>query len=370
MDNFIETYTSDMIYVAIIIAIVVSLFLLNSVFRKWLTKKIIEKFPGVSLRPIILINRILKLLWLLLGLIALSFVFIEIEMETILKGYFKLLLYLGVVAIITIIAVTLSNMWFKYKIIEKIETNEDPTNLKFSRYVVVFIIGFIGVIFFILAFPSLKGVAQTAIGGAGIIALIVGFAAQEALANVTGGIFIIAFKPFKIGDRIRISDNMVGSVHDITLRHTIIRNFENKMIVIPNSIINKEKLINYDLEEHKLCELIEIGISYDSDVELAKKIMRQECENHPYIFDNRSIFDKKDGLPMVKTALIELNDFSVTIRAWAWANNYSESFVLKCDVLESVKKRFENEGVEIPYPYRTIIMKKSPQDESPFNLDL
>ncbi len=364
MDTFIETYKPDIIYAAIVIAIVVTLFLLNGVFRKWLSKKVKEKLPGASLKPIILINRILKTLWIVLGGLALSFVFIDIEKEILFRGYIKLFAYLGMIAIVTIILVTLSNLWFKYKIIEKFETNEDPTNLKFSRYVVVFIIGFIGVILAILAFPSLKGVAQTAIGGAGILALIAGFAAQEALANVTGGIFIIAFKPFKIGDRVRISDTMVGSVHDVTLRHTVIRNFENKMIVIPNAVINKEKLINYDLEGHKLCELIEIGISYDSDVVLAKKIMQEECENHQFIFDNRSLFDIKNGFPIVKTALIELNDFSVTIRAWAWARNYSDAFALKCDVLESIKKRFENEGVEIPYPYRTIVMKESKQIEN------
>ena len=364
MNKFLETHQSDIIYAVVVIAIVVSLFLFNAIFRKWLTKKIKEKLPGASLTPIVLINRILKTLWIVLGLIALSFVFIDLEKEILLRDYFRLIVYLGVVAIVTIILVTLSNLWFKYKIIEKVKNHEDPTNLKFSRYVVVFIVGFIGIILAILAFPSLRGVAQTAIGGAGILALIAGFAAQEALANVTGGLFIIAFKPFKIGDRVRISDSMVGAVYDITLRHTVIRNFENKMIVIPNAIINKEKLINYDLEEHKLCELIEIGISYDSNVVLAKKIMQEECENHPHIYDNRTLFDRKKGLPKVKTALIELNDYSVTIRAWAWALNYTEAFALKCDILESVKKRFEDEGVEIPYPYRTIVMKASqPKEE-------
>tara|TARA_B100000378_G_scaffold277352_1_gene277488 strand:- start:399 stop:890 length:492 start_codon:yes stop_codon:yes gene_type:complete len=155
----------------------------------------------------------------------------------------------------------------------------------------------------------------------------------------------------------KVTDTMVGTVTDITLRHTVIRNFENKMIVIPNSIINKEKLINYDLGELKCCERIEIGISYDSDIDLAKKIMREECENHPLIYDNRSIHEKKCGLPIVKTAVLSLNDFSITVRAWAWGNNFSDCFELKIAVLESIKKRFDKEGIEIPFPYRTIIMK-------------
>lgn len=150
---------------------------------------------------------------------------------------------------------------------------------------------------------------------------------------------------------------MVGRVTDITLRHTIIRNFDNKMIVIPNAVINKEKIINYDLDEHKICERLEIGISYDSDIDLAKKIMREECENHPLILDNRSPLDKEEGKPIVRTALLSLDDFSISIRAWAWARNFTDSFSLKCDVLESIKKRFDQEGIEIPFPYRTIVMK-------------
>ena len=361
MNKFIETYKSDIIYVAIVIAIVVVLYLLTTVIHKWLNKKSKEKIPGAPAKPINLIKRILTMLWLVLGIIALSFVFIDADKEAVLKGYFKLFSYLGVVAVFTIIAVTVSNLWFKYKIKEKIENNDDPTNYKFSRYVVGFIIGFIGVLFALLAFPSLKGVTQTALGGAGVLALIAGFAAQEALANVIGGLFIIAFKPFKIGDRVNVPDNMVGTVTDITLRHTTIRNFENKMIVIPNAVINKEKLTNYDLGGHKICEHIEIGISYNSDIELAKKIMQEECENHQLIYDNRSLLDKKDGKPIVKTALTELNDSSMKLRAWAWVSNFSDAFSLKCDVLESIKKRFDKEGIEIPYPYVNIVTEKSEQ---------
>jgi small-conductance mechanosensitive channel len=150
---------------------------------------------------------------------------------------------------------------------------------------------------------------------------------------------------------------MVGTVTDITLRHTVIRNFENKMIVIPNAIINKEKLINYDLGELKICERIEFQISYESDLDLAKKIMQEECENHPLVIDNRSEIDILDGQPKVRTALISINESTLTVRAWTWARNYGDAFNLRCDILESVKKRFDNEGIDLAYPHRTIVFK-------------
>ena len=358
MLKFILTHKTNITYAAIVITIVLVLYFLTIISYRWLNKKI----PGAPVKTMRLIKNILLVLWMGLGIISLTYIFINVDREVVFKAYFKWYAYLGIVSLVTVIAMSVSNLWFRHKIREKIENNDDPTNYKFSRYIVAIFIGFIGILLATLAFPSLKGIAQTALGGAGIIALIFGFAAQEALANVTGGLFIIAFKPFKTGDRVKVSDTMVGTVTDITLRHTIIKNFENKMIVIPNGIINKEKLINYDLYGHKLCELIEIGISYDSDIDLAKRIMREECENHPFIHDNRSPFDKKKGRPIVRTALIELNDFSMTIRAWAWSLNYSNSFSLKCDVLESIKKRFDREGVEIPYPYRTIVMKKMKEE--------
>ncbi len=152
---------------------------------------------------------------------------------------------------------------------------------------------------------------------------------------------------------------MVGTVTDITLRHTVLRNFENKMIVIPNSILNKEKLINYDLGDRRCCEWIEIGISYDSDIDLAKHIMREECEQHPNLIDHRSELDLYNQVPKVLVRVTNLGESSVTIRAWAWAMSFSEAFVMKCELYESIKKRFDKEGIEIPFPHRTLVFKEN-----------
>ncbi|WP_034041703.1 mechanosensitive ion channel family protein [Wocania ichthyoenteri] len=358
MVEFLETHKQDVIFGFIIIVAILVLRFLTNKLHHWLVKEKQRKFPEETLRPLHLLKLILNTLWIVLGIIALTYLIVDESKQDTLANDFKTALYIGVVLALTIIAATTANMWFKYDIQKKIENEHDPTSFKFLRYVVLVGIYFIGIMLCLLAFPSLKGVAQTALGGAGVMALIAGLAAQEALANIIGGLFIIAFKPFKIGERIKVTDAMVGTVTDITLRHTVIRNYENKMIVIPNAIINKEKLINYDMGELKTCERIEIGISYDSDIDLAKKIMQEECENHPLILDNRTELEVQEGKPIVKTAVIQLNDSSMTIRAWTWGRDFSDSFQLKIDVLESIKKRFDKEGIEIPFPHRTIVMKK------------
>lgn len=298
-------------------------------------------------------------MWIILGLIALSFIFVEEAEYGAMSDHFQLVLYLGIVAIGTIVAGTIANSWFKKSTLKNIQNNQDTTNLKFLRYVVVIAIYFTGVLFCLLAIPALHAVAQTALGGAGIIALVVGVSSQEALSNLIGGFFIISFKPFKVGDIIKLNDTMIGRVADITLRHTVIRTFNNRMIVIPNSIINKEKLVNYDLGDPKCCEYVEMGISYDSDVDLAKKIMQEECQSHPLVYDNRSEDDKQEGKPIIRVAVVEFEDSAVVIRAWVWASNYGDAIAVKRDAYESIKKRFDAEGVEIPFPYRTIVVKNT-----------
>ena len=161
MNEFFVTYKSQIINAAIVIGAVVFLYLFTGMLYRWLLSKEKGVLPETPLRPINIIKRILNVLWLVLGIISLGFVFKDSESETLIQS-FKLASYLGIVSIITIVAASVSNLWFKYKIQDKIELHFDPTSFKFLRYVVVFTICFVGVFFGLLAFPSLKGVAQTA----------------------------------------------------------------------------------------------------------------------------------------------------------------------------------------------------------------
>jgi small-conductance mechanosensitive channel len=105
-----------------------------------------------------------------------------------------------------------------------------------------------------------------------------------------------------------------------------------------------------------------MGISYDSDVKLAKKIMREVCEKHPLIYDNRSLAEKMYEKPIVKTALTRIDESTLNIRAWAWSKTFIDSFQLRCDVNESIKERFDAEGIDLAYPYLNIILKTEKGD--------
>ena len=237
------------------------------------------------------------------------------------------------------------------------ELNNDPTTYQFLRHVstaMVYIIGF-GIA--IYSIPSLRTLANTLLAGASILAVAVGFASQQALSNIVGGVFIIIFRPFRVNDRLKIRE-LQGIVEDITLRHTVIRDVENKRIIIPNSVISDEIITNSDFVDDKICKLIDIGISYDSDIDKAKEIMRDEVMKHLLHVDPRNPEQIEKGDPEVPVRVLLLGESSVNLRAWAWAKNSPDGFVLMCDLYESIKKRFDREGIEIPFPHRTLVYKE------------
>jgi small-conductance mechanosensitive channel len=364
MLTFFKDYQYEIIYILIVIAAVFTLRILTTFIQKKAVQKGKEKYKFETDGTSYTVRKILNILWLILGGIAIALIFVSGEVHIVLIENSRYIVYITVVALATIIFASTTNRWFKWKAEKKIKLREDPTSLKFLRYIAIGAIYTVGGLLILLVLPGFKGVAQTVLGGAGVIAVIAGLASQEALGNIVSGLFIVSFKPFKIGDTIKIEGGMEGVVKDITLRHTVIQNYENRMIVVPNSVINKEKLINYDSIDQRVCERLEVGISYDSDIDLAKSIMREECENHPFLIDRRTAKEVKAGDPKVKVAVIQLASSSVVLRAWAWTANSENSFALRFDLLESIKKRFDKEGIEIPFPYQTVNFKNPiPKEE-------
>jgi len=234
------------------------------------------------------------------------------------------------------------------------DLDNDPTNYKFLQHLIVALIYLAGFSFAFWNIPMLQHIATSALAGAGILAIAIGFASQQALGNIISGVFIVMFKPYRINDRISLRTDLRGLVEDINLRHTVIRNFENQRIIIPNSLISNEVLINSNYSDDKICRFVDIGISYGSDIDLAKQIIRKEAMKHPEFMDNRTKEDIENDVPPVIVRVVAFAESSVNLRAWVWAANPAAAFVMGCDLNESIKKRFDREGVVIPFPQRTI----------------
>ena len=185
-------------------------------------------------------------------------------------------------------------------------------------------------------------VSMAGIAAAG--ALAIGFAMQNVIANFVAGVFIYTDKPFRIGDWIEWDDHS-GVVEDISLRVTRVRTFDNELLTVPNSTLTGGVIKNPVAKERLRLKFV-FGIGYDDDIEQASEIIVEEAENHPEIMD--------DPAPSVR--LTELNDSDVGLQSRIWIDDPSRAdFVrIRGEYVTSVKQRFDEEGIDIPYPIRTL----------------
>ena len=174
--------------------------------------------------------------------------------------------------------------------------------------------------------------------------LAIGFALQDVIKNFVADIFIYTDKPFRIGDWIEWSDNS-GVVEDISLRVTRVRTFDNELLTVPNGVLMSDVIKNPVANDELRLKFV-FGIGYDDDIEKATEIIIEEAEKHDGILS--------DPAPSVR--LIELGDSSVGLQSRIWISNPSRSDFVKTrgEYVTAVKQRFDEEGIDIPYPNRTI----------------
>jgi small conductance mechanosensitive channel len=271
---------------------------------------------------------------------------------------FRILIFIAIIAITTIILGAVTDKLLRYLLYRKQSNKDyDATGFKFLKHLIITIIYLLGFAFALIQIPEFKIIGHSVLAGAGMISLVAGLASQQALSNIVSGIFLVIFKPFRINDKITIN-NFVGTVEDINLRQVVLKDAENNRIIIPNAVISNQIIVNTNMHDTKSCKIIEIGIGYDSDVEKALEIMKEEIAKHPLFIDTRTAENKKQKAPLVVVRVVALADSSVTLKAWAWAKNSTDGFVMYCDLLQSIKKCFDEANIDIPYPQRVVTLKK------------
>jgi MscS family membrane protein len=183
----------------------------------------------------------------------------------------------------------------------------------------------------------------------GIGSLAIGLAAKDTLANMISGFTIMVDRPFRVGDRIQLSSGEVGDALEIGLRSTKIKTFDNTVIIVPNTELANMKLINQAYPDSLLKARIDIGIGYGSDVEKAKKIMIDAALSIDYVV--------KDPPPIVY--FDEFGDSALLLYMRFWVKEYLDRMLARDAINMLIKKRFEEEGIEIPFPIRTVHMKSN-----------
>lgn len=242
-----------------------------------------------------------------------------------------------VLAIVTLVV----GLWLINRfvgVIDKKLGEKDPSLNKF----VCGLIGAILKVMLIISAASMIGIATTSfiavIGAAG---LAVGLALQGSLSNFAGGVLILIFKPFKVGDTIEAQGHL-GAVAEISILYTIVNTFDNRRIVIPNGSLSNATLVNVSIYDKRRCDMT-FGIHYDDDIDTAKAICKRLFEE-----DERSLMD-----PPPRICVGSLGDNSVNIMFRAWVAT-DDLWPYYWDMQEKVKKAFDAEGLTIPFPQRDV----------------
>jgi len=182
----------------------------------------------------------------------------------------------------------------------------------------------------------------TAVAGLGVGALVIGFALKDIIENWVSGIIIISGKTYTIGDVIRIG-NLTGTVTDISLRTTKLKTYDRNEIIIPNSVLMKEKIINLTGGESEFVASIILAIDYTSDAEKAKAIIENVLKNHEAVIVSKK---RRREIRFIVRNREWANDLEVLF----WINNPPNEEFIKSNITELIQKEFKKEGILPPVP--------------------
>lgn len=233
------------------------------------------------------------------------------------------------------------------KVISKIFNSskvKEALHIKFLKNLSITIIWFTGLLLAMYRFEHLHNMVSTLLAGSGILAVILGLGAQESFANFFSGIFICLWKPFNIGDRIKVDSDAdtVGTVVDITLRHTVIRTYTNIEVIIPNAVMGSAKIEN---------STSSIGASYPIEVTVdyadskkrrrAMQIMEEVVKSHPKFY--KAYEDSTHAL------CIGYGLNGINLKILMWTEEFGDNAQACSDCRLAILDRFDEEGIQVPY---------------------
>ncbi|MEX1377446.1 MAG: mechanosensitive ion channel family protein [Eubacteriales bacterium] len=234
------------------------------------------------------------------------------------------------------------------RIIRKAVRKAFDKNKKLDKTVQTFALSAIDIalkIILLLSVIATIGVEITSIIAIfGAASFAVGLALQGSLENFAGGVMLLIFKPFKVGDFIEVGDYK-GTVHSMTIIATKLDTLDNQRVIIPNSQTSSSSLINYSTNNIRRIDLT-IGVDYESDIKQVREVIMEVINSNENIL--------KEPAPIV--GVVELADSSINFTVKVWAENalyYTTLIYLN----EEIKMALDRNNIEIPYPHMTIVQK-------------
>lgn len=225
---------------------------------------------------------------------------------------------------------------------------------RIDKSVAHFIVSSVNVILKVLLFVSaalVLGVPATSfvaiLTSAGVA---IGLALQGSLSNFAGGLMILIFKPFRVGDYIE-SAEVSGTVQDISIFYTVLITPDNKTIHCPNGALSNTHVTNYSEQETRRVD-IPVSVSYDADVQTVKRLLLETAATNTMILPEQP--------PFVRLSECADSSLDFTVRVWCKNADY---WTVKFDLTESIQAALVTAGIEIPYPQMDIHVKDTPPSE-------
>ena len=207
----------------------------------------------------------------------------------------------------------------------------------------------------LLTFVVLAAIGELGIQTTSVIAVIgaaglaIGLALQGSLANFAAGVLIILFRPYKVGDFVE-GAGVAGSIDAVQIFTTVLKTGDNKKIIVPNSEMLNGVIVNYSAHPTRRIDMT-VGVGYDDDLDKVKTVLREILNAEPRVLDD----------PAPTIAVAELADSSVNfvVRPWVKTADY---WPVQFDLTETIKKRFDQEAISIPYPQSDVHLYQQQSD--------
>lgn len=259
---------------------------------------------------------------------------------TVLMEYSPRLISAAIILVIGWTAIKLTK-----KLIVRIMTKREmePTLSKFLADILIWTLK---ILLFVTVISRLGVENSSFVAIIGAAGLAIGLSLQGSLSNFAGGVLIIMFKPFKAGDFIE-AQGVMGTVNQIQIFVTQLITVDNQVIFVPNGSLSNGNIINYSYSDTRRADLT-VGISYSSNIKLAKELAMQVLENHPSVLKNPA--------PMILVKELADSSINLAVRPWALLPDF---FEMRSDVLEQIKIKFDENNIEIPFPQRDVHIKQA-----------
>lgn len=261
------------------------------------------------------------------------------------------------IKIAVIIFLWSAGMFVLNKVYGIILKRKEQIHIKFLRSISKAILTIIAFICISGLFNTTKALSATLLTSSSLLVAIVGFSAQQVLADVISGVMLSWSRPFNLGEKVNISSlGISGIVEDMTIRHTVIRTYHNSRMIIPNSVINKAIVENSNYNNDYIGNYMEVSVSYESDLDRAIEVMRHTIASHPLVVDIRQ--DQTVGDKVV-VAVKELGDDGIILKATVWTKNIDDNFAACSEIRRRIKKNFSEAGISIPYRHVHVVTGES-----------